>query len=163
MIIKFNDSHNLSAQTNRTEADYFAILNAQLPDLNRVFRVDTVVDHSTVLVDYVGGVATIPVLGDNSTADSYGNLYYFTSVRGNSMDNVNDQIHYDTFLDRDDFNEFPGDKFFADADSSNLWRVYEKQDPYTSNRQLSPDTTTADQDFGWRVVCLLYTSDAADE
>ena len=152
MIIKFNDSHNLSAQTNRTEADYFAILNAQLPDLNRVFRVDTVVDHSTVLVDYVGGVATIPVLGDNSTADSYGNLYYFTSVRGNSMDNVNDQIHYDTFLDRDDFNEFPGDKFFADADSSNLWRVYEKQDPYTSNRQLSPDTTTADQDFGWRVV-----------
>ena len=41
---------------------------------------------------------------------------------------------------------------FADTDSSGLWRVYEKQDPYTTNIQLSPDAATADQDFGYRIV-----------
>ena len=45
-----------------------------------------------------------------------------------------------------------GDKVFADSDSSGLWRVYEKQDPYTFNLLLSPDTTTADQDFGAQIV-----------
>jgi hypothetical protein len=33
-----------------------------------------------------------------------------------------------------------------------LWRVYEKQDPYTFNLLLSPDTSTADQDFGSQIV-----------
>jgi hypothetical protein len=33
-----------------------------------------------------------------------------------------------------------------------LWRVYEKQDPYTQKLLLSPDTLTTDQEFGHRIV-----------
>ena len=48
-----------------------------------------------------------------------------------SMDNVNDLLNYDDYTDKNDAIEQPGDKVFADADSSGLWQVYEKQDPYT--------------------------------
>jgi len=152
MLIKFSDSHGLSAPTNRTEADYFAITNSQDQDLNKVFVVNTIVDHKTLIVDYSTTAAVLPTLEDNSTASGYGNLYKFTSMRLDSMDNVNDRLNYGTYIDRDDINETPGDKVFADNDSSSLWRVYEKQDPYTVTRQLSPDTSTADQDFGWKIV-----------
>ena len=86
-----------------------------------------------MIIDYTGNTAFIPTLADGSTADSYGNVYKFVSVRLSSMDNVNDLINYDDYNDKDDAIEKPGDKVFADADSSGLWRVYEKQDPYTSN------------------------------
>ena len=33
-----------------------------------------------------------------------------------------------------------------------MWRVYEKQDPYTTTTILSPDSATADQDFGYQIV-----------
>ena len=68
------------------------------------------------------------------------------------MDNVNDLLEYDDYTDKDDTIGQPGDKAFADADSSGLWRVYEKQDPYTTGLVLSPDASTADQEFGHRIV-----------
>ena len=109
-------------------------------------------DHQTVVIDFEGNTAFIPTLADGSTADSFGNVYKFVSVRLSSMDNVNDLLTHDQYVDKNDAIEQAGDKVFADSDSSGLWRVYEKQDPYTSRMQLSPDTTTANQNFGFRVV-----------
>ena len=152
MKIIFNKSHGLLGRSRTRTADYFAISNAQLADLNKVFRVKQVLDHKTVLIDYDGGIDILPTLADNSTASSFGNLYKFVSVRLNSMDNVNDLIAHEEYNDRDDVNDVPGDKVFADADSSGLWRVYEKQDPYTVVKKLSPDNLNTDQDFGFQVV-----------
>ena len=45
-----------------------------------------------------------------------------------------------------------GDKAYTDADSSGLWRVYEKQDPYTQLRILTPDSSTSNQEFGHKIV-----------
>ena len=68
------------------------------------------------------------------------------------MDNVNDTIHYNDFKDKDTALLLPGDKVFTDSDTTGLWRVYEKQDPYNYVRQLSPNSTVANQDFGFRIV-----------
>ena len=152
MKVIFNDSHGLSAASGTSTADYFAITNAQVVDLNGVYKVQTVVDHKTLLVDFDGVVTSLPSIGDNSTADSYGNLYKFISVRISSMDNVNDRLAYSDYDDKNTALEVKGDKVFADADSSGLWRVYEKQNPYTLAKKLSPDTATTNQDFGFRIV-----------
>ena len=152
MEIEFSSSHNLNAQSNRTSADYLAIRNAEVEDLNRVFEVKRVVDHKTILVDFAGATGGLPNAEDESTIGSYGSLYIFRSVRFNSMNNVNDVISYDTYQDKDESRQIPGDKVFTDADASGLWRVYEKCDPYTVKRQLSPNSEVADQDFGWRIV-----------
>ena len=148
----FTGSHGLSAGSPTSEADFFAVTNAQSRSLNRVFKVKRVEDHKTLVVDFSGNTSFIPSLADESTADSYGNVYKFTSVRFNSIDNVNDRLSYSTYNDRDDVNLVEGDKVFADSDSNNLWRVYEKNDPYTEFRTLSPNTATSDQEFGYRIV-----------
>jgi len=150
--ITFTGSHGLSAGTTSTQADYFAIANSEEPTLNGVYRVSSTPDHKTVIIDYTGNVGFIPALEDGSTADSYGNVYKFISVRLASMDNVNDLISYSEYQDKDDDIEREGDKVFADADSSGLWRVYEKQDPYTTGLVLSPDISTTEQEFGHRIV-----------
>jgi hypothetical protein len=148
----FTGSHGLSQGTQTTEADYFAISNSEEETLNGVYQVASIVDHRTVLIDYTGNTSFIPALEDGSTADTYGNVYKFISVRVDSMDNCNDKINYDKYRDRDNSIEREGDKVFADADSSGLWRVYEKQDPYTLKNILSPDSATTQQDFGHRIV-----------
>ncbi len=150
--ITFTGSHNLSAGTSTSEADYFAISNSEESTLNGVYQVKATPSHKTVIIDYAGNVGFIPALEDGSTADSYGNIYKFVSVRLSSMDNVNDLLNYNDYIDKNDAIEQVGDKVFADADSSGLWRVYEKQDPYTSFLVLSPDATTAEQEFGHRIV-----------
>ena len=150
--ITFTGSHNLSAGTSTSEADYFAISNSEEITLNGVYQVKATPDHKTVIIDYKGNVGFIPALEDGSTADSYGNIYKFVSVRLSSMDNVNDLLNYNDYIDKNDAIEQAGDKVFADADSLGLWRVYEKQDPYESFLVLSPDATTAEQEFGHRIV-----------
>ncbi len=152
MLIKFTDSHGLTAGSATTTADYFAITNSESTTLNRVYRVASVPTHDSVLVEYDDDTTFIPTLADGSTADSYGNVYKFISVRINSMDNVNDRLAYSEYKDKNDTLEIPGDKIFADADTSGLWRVYEKQDPYTEKIINSPNTTTSNQEFGYRVV-----------
>ena len=150
--ITFTGSHNLSAGTSTSEADYFAISNSEEITLNGVYQVKATPDHKTVIIDYTGNVGFIPALEDGSTADSYGNIYKFVSVRLSSMDNVNDLLNYNDYIDKNDAIGQVGDKVFADADSSALWRVYEKQDPYESFLVLSPDATTAEQEFGHRIL-----------
>ena len=152
MQITFTQSHGLSAGSSTTQPDYFAISNSEEPTLNRVYVVSGVDDHKTVTVDFNGNTAFLPTLADGSTADSYGNLYKFISVRLSSMDNVNDLLKYSDYESKNTAIGKDGDKVFTDADSSGLWRVYEKQDPYTLKYILSPDNTTADQDFGYQVV-----------
>ena len=150
--VTFTGSHNLSAGSTTTEADFFGISNSQESTLNGVYQVVAVPDHKTVTIDFDGNTAFIPTLADGSTADSFGNVYKFVSVRLSSMDNVNDLLNHDDYVDKNDAIEQPGDKVFADSDSSGLWRVYEKQDPYTQALVLSPDSTTANQNFGHRIV-----------
>ena len=151
--ITFTTSHGLNAVTSTTEADYFAISNSEENTLNGVYQVSAVTDHKTLIIDYTGNTTFLPTLADGSTADSYGNIYKFVSVRLSSMDNVNDLIDYADYNDKDDSIEKPGDKVFADTDSAtSLWRVYEKQDPYTQAQILSPDASTTEQEFGHRLV-----------
>ena len=154
LLITFTDSHNLSAGDNTKEADYFAISNSEAVTLNRVFQVSSVPSHKSVIVDFESNVDFIPTLADGSTADSYGNIYKFVSVRLQSMDNVNDVLKYSEYNDKDENLQvkLEGDKVFADSDSAGLWRVYEKQNPYTEFRTLSPNSSTSDQEFGHRIV-----------
>ena len=152
--ITFTGSHNLSAGSTTTEADFFAISNSEEANLNGVYKVQATPSHDQVIIDYTGNTDFVPTLADGSTADSYGNIYKFVSVRLSSMDNVNDSIDYSVYNDKDEDQQvkLEGDKVFADSDSSGLWRVYEKQDPYTEFRTLSPNSATSDQDFGHRIV-----------
>ena len=150
--ITFTGSHNLSAATSTSEADYFGISNSEESTLNGVYQVVSTPSHKSVIIDYDGNVGFIPALEDGSTADSYGNVHKFVSVRLASMDNVNDLLEFDQYQDKDDAIEKPGDVVYADSDTSGLWRVYEKQDPYTLKLLLSPNSSTASQEFGHKVV-----------
>ena len=150
--INFTDSHNLTAGSTTTQADYFGISNSEEQTLNGVYQVKSTPSHKSVIIDYDGNVGFIPALEDGSTADSFGNIYKFVSVRISTMDNVNDLLDFQHFTDKNDAIEQAGDKVFADADSSGLWSVYEKQDPYTTQLVLSPDASTADQEFGSKIV-----------
>ena len=150
--ITFTGSHNLSAASLSQEADYFGISKSQETTLNGVYQVKAVPDHKTVIIDYQGSVGFIPSLEDGSTADSFGNIHKFVSVRLATMDNVNDLLDAEEYVDKDVAIEKPGDKVFVDADSSGLWHVYEKQDPYTTAIVPSPDVTTLTQEFGHKIV-----------
>ena len=152
--ITFTGSHNLTSGSTTTEADFFAISNSEAVNLNGVYKVQATPTHKSVIIDYADTTDFIPTLADGSTADSYGNIYKFVSVRLSSMDNVNDLVDYHVYNDKDEDLQvkLEGDKVFADTDSAGLWRVYEKQDPYTEFRTLSPNSTTSDQDFGHRIV-----------
>jgi len=150
--LTFTSSHTLTGSSPTKLADYFGISNSEEPTLNGVHQVLSVQDHKTVIIDYNGNTAFIPTLEDGSTADSYGNVYKFVSVRLSSMNNVNDLINFDDYNDKDDAIEKPGDKVYADADSSGLWQVYEKQDPYTSKVLLASDIDTDEQQFGSQIV-----------
>ena len=83
--ITLTGSHGLSAGSSTSEADYFAISNSQERTMDKVYRVAAVTDHKTLIIDYDGNLAFIPNLEDGSTADSYGNIYKFVSVRLSSM------------------------------------------------------------------------------
>ena len=85
-----------------------------------MYQISATPDHKTVIIDYDGNVGFIPALEDGSTADSYGNIYKFISVRLASMDNVNDLIDFENYTDKNDAMEQPGDKVFADADRREL-------------------------------------------
>ena len=150
--ITFDNSHGLREATDTSTADYFAIRNAQSPDLNSVFQVFSVKDHKTVVVDFTGVVDFAPQLADGSTADTYGNVLKFISVRIENMDAVNTRLSYKEYNDRIDSLQKEGDKVFVDSDPDGRWHVYEKVDPYTTVRKLSPSLDVSNQDFGYNIV-----------
>ena len=149
--ITFTDSHGLSAGTTTNTADYFAITNSQETDLNQVYEVLDTPNHKKVVIEYLGDIGFIPNLEDGSTADSFGNVYSFKSMRITSMDNANINLNYSDYKDKDDSIEREGDKLYADTDTSGLWNVYEKQDPYKVVKTTSPQNID-DQDFGYQVI-----------
>ena len=117
-----------------------------------MFKVSSVPDHKTVIVDFTGQTSFSPTLRDESTADTYGDVIKFISVRFDNMDVVSDRIKYSEFNDRIDSIGKSGDKIYADTNTDSLWNVYEKVDPYTTKRQLSPSASTSNQDFGYQIV-----------
>ena len=60
-------------------------------------------DHKKVVIEYLGDIGFIPNLEDGSTADSFGNVYSFKSMRITSMDNANINLNYSDYKDKDDF------------------------------------------------------------
>ena len=150
--ITFTNSHGLSEGSRTSQADYFAITNAKIAELNGVYQVASVTNHKQIVITANLRTVFTGIMTDGSTADAYGNVYKFISVRLPSMDNVNDRLNYFDYQDKDANISREGDKVFADADSSGLWRVYEKQNPYTVTQRLSPNNSTADQHFGQKIV-----------
>ena len=143
--ITFTGTHSLLAN------DYFSIVNSQFDTLNGVYQVVTASSDKSIIFDYEGEIVTTEsVLADQSTLDTYGNVYKFISVRLSSMDNVNDRLSYREYRDADATNEINGDRVFAD-NSSGLWKIYEKVDPYETKLLESPDTDN-NQDFGYKIV-----------
>ena len=152
--IETTTSHLLQQETNRNEADYIMLKNSAQQELDGIYKVKEVIDHKTFVIDYSEATNFLPQVNeDGSTADTYGQIFNFVSVRLASMNNVNDRLPYHEYKDKtNSTQQIEGDKVFADADSNGLWSVYEKQNPYTQVRQLSPDNATDSQDFGWKVV-----------
>ena len=92
--ITFTADHSFSAGSTTTTPDFMAIANSESEQLNGVYKVASVEDYKRILIDYSGDVSFIPALVDGSTADTYGNVYKFVSVRLTSMNNVNDSLSY---------------------------------------------------------------------
>jgi len=149
--IQFTEAHSLQQASNTTTADYFAVSNSKSNDLNAVHQVKSVESKDTIIIDYAGNTNFIPTVADGSTADTFGNVYKFISVRLSSMDAVNDKLSFLEYKPEDTVINRVGDKVFADADSEGLWKVYEKVNAYTSQVTKSPDVID-NQDYGYNIV-----------
>ena len=143
----------LDTSHNFVKDDYIMIKNSQFEQLDGVYKVSAVEDSRTLFVQFAEGdqINLISQLQDQSTLDTYGNIYKFVSVRLASMNNVNDLISFDEYRKRNDTIDEQGDIVFADADQNGLWNIYEKCDPYTLKVVTSPGTDN-DQNFGRRIV-----------
>lgn len=144
--VTFTGTHNLSV------SDYFAIINSPFTRLNGVYQVVTVSSNISVIFNFVGAstITGTTVIADQSTINTYGNLYRFISVRLDSMNNVNDRLSYKEYHVADTTNETNGDRVFVD-NINGLWKIYEKVNPYEFKLLQSPDNNN-NQDFGYRIV-----------
>ena len=156
-IQSFNDDTQLLINTNLSHSfakgEYIGIRNSQFDDLNGVYEIQDVPTGKQILINFINGSklgAGVSILQDESTFSTYGDVYKFVSVRLASMNNVNDLLSYGDYRFKDTINKQNGDRVFVDNTSSN-WKIYEKEDPYTTTLLNSPDTTN-DQDFGYRIV-----------
>ena len=132
--------------------DYFSILNSQSTQLNGVYKVYSTPTTASLIFNYnkSNRISSTVVLSDQSTINTYGNIYKWVSVRFDSMDNVNDRIPYSVYRDVDTANFVNGDRVFAD-NSTGKWAIYEKTDPYETKLLLSPDSVN-EQYFGYQIV-----------
>jgi cyclophilin family peptidyl-prolyl cis-trans isomerase len=134
--------------------DYFSIVNSQYDTLNAVYQVAMSSADNSVIFDFdrANIITTITgrTLADGSTLETYGNVYKFVSVRLATMNNVNDRLSYRDYRDANETIETNGDRVFAD-NTTGLWKIYEKVDPYETRLLESPDTTS-NQDFGFSIV-----------
>jgi hypothetical protein len=130
-----------------------AIRNSQFTDFNGVYQIQEVPSSNSIIINFLNASrlgSAVTVLADESTYDTYGDVYKFVSVRLASMNNVNDALSYSDYRFKDTVNEVNGDRVFVDNVGSN-WKIYEKVDAYTPNLLLSPNSTN-NQDFGYRIV-----------
>jgi hypothetical protein len=128
MLINFNLTHSF------VKNDYVAIRNSQFTDFNGVYQVQEVPSSNSIIINFLSASrlgSAITVLADESTYDTYGDVYKFVSVRLASMNNVNDHC-LTVITDSKTSNEVNGDRVFVDNVGSN-WKIYEKVDAYTPN------------------------------
>ena len=78
--------------------------------LNKVFIIKKVASSSKVCVDFVGNIAELSNITDQSTVTSYGDVSKFVSVRYPIIDDINDEIDFDDYKVKDETNNRPGDK-----------------------------------------------------
>ena len=142
--ISFNTYHTFK------EDDYLLISASQYDDLNRVYIVKKIVSTSKVIIDYDGNLSALVGLADQSTADSYGDISKFISVRFPTIDDVNDRLSVEEYIVKDEVNDRKGDKVFID-NTAGLWKVYEKTNWLTFNQVISP-VRKDNQNFGWQVI-----------
>jgi hypothetical protein len=142
----------LTANHNFVAGDYFTILNSQYTQLNGVYKVYSTPSSTSLIFDYKNSnrISATVSLTDQSTINTYGNIYKWVSVRIASMDNVNDRIPYNVYRDVDTTNFVNGDRIFAD-NVTGKWTIYEKTNPYETKLLSSPDTSEQ-QEFGYQVV-----------
>jgi hypothetical protein len=129
MLINFTLTHSF------VKNDYIGIRNSQFTDFNGVYEVQEVPSSNSVIINFLNASrlgSAITVLRDESTYDTYGDVYKFVSVRLASMNNVNDALSYSDYRYKDTVNEVNGDRVFVDNAGSN-WKIYEKVDAYTPN------------------------------
>jgi len=143
----------LTGNHNFIKGDYFTILNSQFTPLNGVYQIYSTPTSSSLIFNYSNSnrVSGTVLTSDQSTINTYGNIYKWVSVRISSMDNVNDRISYNVYRDVDTTNFVNGDRIFADNNTEGKWSIYEKTDPYAVTILQSPDTDN-EQAFGYQVV-----------
>ena len=118
-----------------------------------MYQIQEVPNSNELIVNFENASrlgSAISVLADESTFDTYGDVYKFVSVRLASMNNVNDTLSYSDYRFADTVNNVNGDRVFVDNVGSK-WKIYEKVDAYNTVLISSPSTTN-DQDFGYRIV-----------
>lgn len=143
----------LTGNHNFVAGDYFTILNSQSTQLNGVYKVYSTPTTASLIFNYnkSNRISSTVILSDQSTVNTYGNIYKWVSVRIPSMDNVNDRIPYSVYRDVDTANFVNGDRVFADSNTQDKWNIYEKTDPYETKLLLSPDSDN-EQYFGYQIV-----------
>ena len=142
--ISFNTYHTFKV------GDYMLVSGSKNTALNKVFIIKKVASSSKVCVDFVGNIAELSNITDQSTVTSYGDVSKFVSVRYPTIDDINDEIDFDDYKVKDETNNRPGDKVFIDNESG-TWKVYERQEWLKYNQVQSP-TRKNSQNFGWQVV-----------
>ena len=118
-----------------------------------MYEIQEVPSSNSVIINFLNASrlgSAITVLEDESTYDTYGDVYKFVSVRLASMNNINDLLTYSDYRYKDTVNEVNGDRVFVDNAGSD-WKIYEKVDAYTTTLLQSPSTAD-EQDFGYRIV-----------
>ena len=130
--------------------EYMAISGSQFPELNGVFKIAAIQSNTAILINFENGsrLGNQSVLADGSTFDTYGNIFKLISVRLTTMNNVNSLLSYKDYKDKTTNKN--GDRVFVDNEGSS-WKIYEKQDPYTTFITTSPSTDNSQQ-FGFRTV-----------
>lgn len=142
----FNTAHNFSVN------QYFAIKSSQFLNLDGVYAVKAVPSNSQIVFDFekANTVSSSALFVDDSTVNTFGNIYRFISTRVETMDTVNELLEFDQYDKANPALEIPGDKVFAN-NPDGLWRIYEKIDPYTLKILESPSTEPS-QSFGHQIV-----------
>jgi len=156
-IRSFNNDTQIIVKTKLTHGfvknAYTAIRNSQFTEFNGVYQIQEVPNSNEFIVNFDNASrlgSGISILADESTFDTYGDIYKLVSVRLASMNNVNDNLSYADYRFADTTNNVNGDRVFVDNVGSN-WKIYEKVDAYATSLISSPSTVN-DQDFGYRIV-----------
>ena len=95
LTVDFDTSHSLSVE------DYVMISNSQYEDLNGVYIVQSIPSPNSIIINYTKNISTLVGVSDKSTANTYGNISQFVSVRMSSIDDVYNNLLFEEFQEED--------------------------------------------------------------